>query len=588
MKKIKKVFSNSFVRRWLLAFLAFITVLFASFMIYTYLASQRQLQQEVTAYSEQQAEQIAMQADDAMQGFQQIAHSLTVDKMVNIFLFSENAESVFPNLYAQIYQQLYAYCQSSTAIDSIYIYSAVNDSVFVSDYSTPLTLNPAVRSNSDIEIAAADSYTKPTVVARRKANIYPYLLTLFYPVQRLDRQGLIAVNIDISKLPFLRSTASLSSLNTYIISDTGTLLCRTGQHEMPEDLADFPQLAYFRTDTDPFSQYVNEPAPYVYVQRHSANLPWYYVTVYEAQSYTGSGFNVFQSFLSLLPWLALIVVVVVVLLLMLITHPFRTISDFLENPMAGVPKNISEPETAKIIRQVINYIQTNQKLSDELTNQMERQNKATFLALQSQINPHFLFNTLNLIRNIEIDALGYDHEAPRLTLELSKLLRYAIDSTDLVPLDTELRYTELYLDILNERYEKQLIFSISDVPCADKVLVPKLIIQPLIENAVFHGCFAQQDAANRIDVDVQVGPERASITVRDNGAGITPERLRELKAMLADVSTLPRSSIGLQNVAQRMYLTFGAACSFDIDSTPGLGTTITLSFPVLPVTPDPS
>lgn len=585
MKKIRKVFSNSFVRRWMLAFIAFITVLFACFLFYTYLATQKQLQQEVTAYSEQQAERIAMQADDAWQSFQRIAHSLTVDNMVNIFLFGEDAETVFPNLYTQIYQQLNAYCQSSSAIDSIYVYSAVSNRVFISDSKTPATLGSSVR-GSDFDFASADSYSEPTIVPRKKGNIYPYLLTLFYPVRRLEQQGLIAVNIDVAKLSFLKSSPNFSSLNTYLISDSGELLCRSGQHEMPESLSDFPQLSLFRTDQAAFSQYVKGNTPYVYVQQHAENLPWYYVTVYEAQGYTGSSFNFFQSFLTLVPWLALFVVVIVILLSMLITHPFRTISDFLENPMAGVPKNISEPETAKIIRQVINYIQTNQKLSDELTKQMERQNKATFLALQSQINPHFLFNTLNLIRNIEIDALGYDHEAPRLTLELSKLLRYAIDSTDLVPLDTELYYTGLYLDILNERYEKQLVFSISDVPSAGKVLVPKLIIQPLIENAVFHGCFGQPDATNRIDVDVQVGESRASITVRDNGAGIAPERLQELRALLNDVSTLPRTSIGLQNVAQRMYLTFGAAYSFDIESTLGQGTSITLTFPVLSVNTD--
>ena len=586
MKKIQKVFSNPFVRRWVLGFVAFITLLFACFMLYTYLASQKQLQREVTAYSELQTEKIAIQGDESFQSFQQIAHSLTVDNMVNIYLFSENAEAVFPNLYMQIYQQLNAYCQSNAAIDSIYLYSAVSSNVFISGNKTPTPLTSGILNNSDIAFASADSYSEPTIIPRKKADIYPYLLTLFYPVHRPNQQGLIVVNIDVSKLPFLKNGQSGSFLSTYIISDDGALLCRSAQHDMPESLDVAPQLQSFRSNMLSFSQYVSDSVPYVYVQQHSADFPWYYVTTYEAQSYTGQGFNIFKSFLSLLPWLALLVVVVVFLLSMLITHPFRTISDFLEDPMAGVPKNISEPETEKIIRQLMNYIQTNQKLSAELTNQMERQNKATFLALQSQINPHFLFNTLNLIRNIEIDALGYDHEAPTLTLELSKLLRYAIDSTDLVPLDTELRYTALYLDILNQRYEKMLHFSIPDMPRAGEVLVPKLIIQPLIENAVFHGCSAQLETFNQIDVDVQIEEKRAAITVRDNGAGIAPEQLDALRAKLSDVSTLPRDSIGLQNVALRMYLTFGDAFTISIDSMLGHGTSITLSFPILTAKPE--
>lgn len=581
MKKIRKIFSNPFVRRWVLGFVAFITVLFACFMLYTYFASQKQLQREVTAYSELQTEKIALQVDDSFQSFQKIAHSLTVDNIVNIYLFSKNASSVFPNIYSQIYQQLNAYCQSNSAIDSIYLYSAVSNNVFVSGNKTPTPLLSSVQGSSDVGFADADSYSEPTIVPRKKGNIYPYLLTLCYPVQRPGEQGLIVVNIDVSRLPFLNNSQSSSFLNTYIVSDTGELLCRSGQHDMPETIDVIAQLQTFSSNELSISRYVSDTSPYVYVQQHSSDFPWYYVTIYAAQSYTGEGFNIYRSFLSLLPWLALLVVVVVFLLSMLITHPFRSISDFLEDPMAGVPKNISEPETEKIIRQLMNYIQTNQQLSAELTNQMERQNRATFLALQSQINPHFLFNTLNLIRNIEIDALGYDHEAPMLTLELSKLLRYAIDSTDLVPLETELRYTALYLDILNQRYEKKLHFSIPEVSRADEILVPKLIIQPLIENAVFHGCSAQLETFNQISIDVRIEDASASITVHDNGAGIAPDQLAALRAKLADVSTLPRDSIGLQNVALRMYLTFGDEFSIDIDSAVGKGTAFTLSFPVL-------
>lgn len=584
MNKIKKTFSNPFVRRWVLGFVAFITVLFACFMLYTYFASQKQFQREVTAYSELQTDKITMQVDDSFQSFQNIAFRLTVDNTVNIYLFSKNASSVFPNLYSQIYQELNAYCQSNSAIDSIYLYSADNN-VFISGNKTPTSLLSLSQSNSDVNFASADSYSEPTIVPRKKGNIYPYLLTLFYPVQRPEQQGLIAINIDVSRLPFLNNSQTNSFLSTYIISDNGELLCRSGQHDMPESIDVIAQLKTFRSGVSSFSQYVSDAPAYVYVQQHSSDFPWYYVTIYAAQSYTSKGFNIFNSFLSLLPWLALLVVVVVFLLSMLITHPFRTISDFLEDPMSGVPKNISEPETEKIIRQLMNYIQANQQLSAELTNQMEQQNKATFLALQSQINPHFLFNTLNLIRNIEIDALGYDHEAPTLTLELSKLLRYAIDSTDLVPLDTELRYTALYLDILNQRYEKKLHFSIPEVSRANEILVPKLIIQPLIENAVFHGCSAQLKTSSQISVDVRIEESFAAITVRDNGVGISPERLEALRAKLADVSTLPRDSIGLQNVALRMYLTFGDEFSISIDSAIGKGTALTLSFPILNANP---
>lgn len=585
MNKLKKLLKNPFVRKWMLGFIIVITALFLCFMVYTYIASQKQFQREVTAYSELQTEKIVAQIDDSLQSIQQVAHSLSVDNHVNIFMFGENAQTVFPNLYTQIYQQLVAYCFGNSAIDSIYLYSAVSNAVYISGEHFPTSLLLPGGSDAAVLLDAMDFSSGASIVARKKSGIFPYVLSLSYPVYRSETTGIVTINIDVSRIQLLKNSSD-SFQATYLISDSGELLYRSGQQDMPEPLSTVEQLQYFQPKQSTFSCYVDSGSPYIYVQQHSESFPWYYVTVTSTQSYAGRSFNMFTSVLSFFPWLFFLLIIVFFLLSVLVTHPIRSISEFLDDPMAGVPKNISEPETEKIIRQLMNYIQTNQKLSDELTNQMERQSKATFLALQSQINPHFLFNTLNLIRNIEIDALGYDHEAPTLTLELSKLLRYAIDSTDLVPLDTELRYTALYLDILNQRYDKMLHFSIPDVPRADEVLVPKLIIQPLIENAVFHGCSAQLETFNQIDVDVQIEEKRAAITVRDNGAGIAPEQLEALRAKLSDVSTLPRDSIGLQNVALRMYLTFGDAFSISIDSALEKGASITLSFPILTAKPE--
>ena len=585
MNKAKKLLKNPFVRKWMIGFIIVITALFLCFMIYTYIASQKQFQREVTAYSELQTEKIVAQIDDSLQSVQQVARSLSVDNNVNIFMFGENAQAVFPNLYTQIYQQLLAYCFGNSAIDSIYLYSAVSNSVFISGEHFPTSVLLPGGSDAETLLEEMDFSSGTSIIARKKGGIFPYVLSLSYPVYRSETTGIVTININVSRIQLLKNSSD-GFQATYLVSDSGELLYRSGQQDMPESLSTVEQLQYFQPEQSSFSCYVDSESPYIFVQQHSERFPWYYVTVTSTQSYAGRSFNVFSSVLSFFPWLFFLLIIVVFLLSVLVTHPIRSISEFLDDPMAGVPKNISEPETEKIIRQLMNYIQTNQKLSDELTNQMERQNKATFLALQSQINPHFLFNTLNLIRNIEIDALGYDHEAPTLTLELSKLLRYAIDSTDLVPLDTELRYTALYLDILNQRYEKMLHFSIPDVPRTDEVLVPKLIIQPIIENAVFHGCSAQLETFNQIDVDVQIEEKRAAITVRDNGAGIAPEQLDALRAKLSDVSTLPRDSIGLQNVALRMYLTFGDAFTIRLDSALGQGTSITLSFPILTAKPE--
>ena len=349
---------------------------------------------------------------------------------------------------------------------------------------------------------------------------------------------------------------------------------------MPESVSLVPQSDLFDASADLYSTYVSGEHPYIYVQQHSSHYPWSYITVTTPQSFMGKSYDFFAALPAFLPWLLILTLIILLFLTFLITHPIRTISEFLDNPLTELPARISEPETEKIIRHFINYIQTNHALSDELEKQLERQHKATYAALQSQINPHFLFNTLNLIRNMEIETLGYDHKAPEMTLLLSRLLQYALHSANLVPLKTEYFYTEIYLQILNQRYKEKLHFQIEKKEDASDLLVPKLILQPLIENAVFHGCSPQLDTRNSIVVSTTLKNGVCSITVRDNGVGIPPEELEALREKLSNVRNIPDHSIGLQNVVYRLYLTYGESFSFSIDSRQNESTQITLSFPV--------
>lgn len=579
MRKLRKLFKNPFVQKWVLSLLAFVAALFIAFILYTYTNSQRMLQSEFTSYSELQTETLSSYLDDSFYSYNQIAALLSLNNQVKIYLADEDSQDLFPDLNLQIYNQLLSYKQSFSSIDSIYLFPSSHKELFTSGGRTPSNPYYATDSNWNENI---DSITEKTLVFRSKNGFYPHLISLYYPVYQSEKKGMIIINIDASRISVLQDSKDNTFQSVYIVSDEGEIIYRNGQKDIPEPLDTVTQLRHFDKNLDYYSEYVNESSPYVYVQQHSKDHPWYYVTVTYTQGYVGKTYNIFTSLIAALPWLILLAGAVVIWLAMLATHPIRTISDFMEDPLSGVPGNISEPETEKLIRQFINYIQTNETLSEELNHQMEQQNRATFLALQSQINPHFLFNTLNLIRNMEIETLGYDHEAPTITLTLSRLLRYAVSSTELVSMKTEFYYTELYLNILNQRYKKQLQFSIEQGEMTSEVLVPKLILQPLIENAVFHGCSPQLETNNKVLVNARVKGDRCIIVVEDNGIGISPDKLDALRQKVKDVKNIPSDSIGLQNVALRMYLTYREAFEITIDSVQGQGTCITLSFPVSP------
>lgn len=579
-EKLKKLIANSFVRRWFLTLLAVFAVLFLCFLIYTRTNSEKALISEYTNYSELQTERTAEHLDDYFYSYIRITSLLSINKSIRLYLFEEDADELFSYIYDRVYYQLASYKEGFSGIDSIYLFPTSGTEVFSSTSTAPRNIF-ALEDKTCLSLAEAPESV--TIVPREKNGRYPYLMTIYMPVYESSinsgPKSMIVLNIDITKIPILQDGTKDSFQSVYIISDEGELLYRNMQKDMPESTELVEELCHFDSSVDFYSTYVDDDSPYIYVQQHSSKYPWYYITVTTPQGYADKSAGWHDSLFSLLPWLILFSLVAIVGLVLYATHPMRTISEFLENPLTEVPDNISEPETQKIIRQFINYIQTNHSLSDELTRQLELQNKATFVALQTQINPHFLFNTLNIIRNMEIETLGYDHEAPELTLTLSRLLQYALGSSELVPLKTEFYYTDLYLKILNQRYKNKLHFVVKKDADTSEVLVPKLILQPLIENAIFHGCSPQLEDHNQIVVNAQIDEGKCIIIIKDNGIGMSEDDLTALRQKIIDSKNIPSNSIGLQNVALRMYLTYGENFKIDIDSTPGEGTCVTLSFP---------
>lgn len=261
--------------------------------------------------------------------------------------------------------------------------------------------------------------------------------------------------------------------------------------------------------------------------------------------------------------------------------PIRNLIELFQNPEGALSSEIySDSEIGYIADQVTSYIQTNQALTDELSARLNLLNQTKLLALQSQINPHFLFNSLSMIYIQESEELGYDHRIPKLTADLSRLLRYAIESTDLVPLETELEFTKMYINILRERYNNKPIVVYDIDQATFQAKVPKLFIQPIIENAVFHGLAEHMNEQSTLTLSCHQEEHICVLSVKDNGVGMKPEVLAELKETLKESVPL-KNSIGIKNVVTRMNLLYGEEFNIDIESTEGEGSVFILRFPFL-------
>ncbi len=202
--------------------------------------------------------------------------------------------------------------------------------------------------------------------------------------------------------------------------------------------------------------------------------------------------------------------------------------------------------------------------------------EAQFLGLQSQINPHFLFNTLNIIAR---SAMFERAEATAdLIQSLSRLFRYNLrDSRKTVLLKEELDVLEEYLAIQKRRFDDRLSARVIRSAGAEKVAVPCFTLQPLVENALKYGIEPKEEGG-LLEVEVHREDETVHISVRDDGIGMTVDQVRALLDG-ARGSAGQTSGIGIPNVVDRLRLLYRGRERFSIESVPGRGTTVHLTIP---------
>jgi two-component system LytT family sensor kinase len=197
--------------------------------------------------------------------------------------------------------------------------------------------------------------------------------------------------------------------------------------------------------------------------------------------------------------------------------------------------------------------------------------KARMDALTSQINPHFLFNTLNTVSSL----IRFDPDMARgVVLKLSNILRRLLRKHEtFVPLRDELGFIDDYLDIEVIRFghDKLQIFKDIDEETLD-AFVPSMLLQPIIENAIKHG-LAPRLAGGQIHLRTHRSDGRLVIEIEDNGMGMSPERLLEVYG----------GGIGISNVHERLRLLYGSQFGMDIRSREGEGTQIRIELPALAV-----
>lgn len=208
--------------------------------------------------------------------------------------------------------------------------------------------------------------------------------------------------------------------------------------------------------------------------------------------------------------------------------------------------------------------------------EMERV-RAELNFLQSQMNPHFLFNTLNAI--LVVCTKNNYSDVTDIIKSLSRLLRRLLSwKEDIVMLEEEILFIEMYLKIEKFRFRDKFDYVLDIDPEAVHYKIPKMSIQPLVENACKHGIQAME-GQGIAKISASVSDGRLCVSVSDNGIGIEPEKLREMILAVRSENT-SGNSIGIRNVYRRLELYYNDLVRFDMASKPNQGTTVSFEIPI--------
>ncbi len=268
-------------------------------------------------------------------------------------------------------------------------------------------------------------------------------------------------------------------------------------------------------------------------------------------------------------------------------YTLRTAMDNVAQGKLSIQKNdLGGDEIGEVYRDLDKTVESIQQLIDEVyihkinEEQLKRRQKESeFKMLASQINPHFLYNTLEMIRMKAI--INNDHEVADIVKKLSKMMRSSLEVTDQpIPLQSEIDLVTTYLDIQKMRFGDRFNFEVSIYCNIEHYNIFPLLLQPLVENSVIHGVAEKEESF--IQVIVLENNSKLIIQVIDNGVGIEKLTLSRLERELGkvDEGLDVIHGIGLHNVNKRIKLYYGEEYGISLKSKLGQGTTVTLSLPI--------
>ncbi len=471
----------------------------------------------------------------------------------------------------QVAAQLNAIVNSRDYIDSIYVYLPNAKGRYLTNQANVYNMETGPDKDWLSICSGGGSYR----VIRRTTSLYASAPRDYLTVIQENPKGYtVAVNIVVSYFKRLFTNSYLESGHAIILSEGDKALFSSSTEFDAQQLVN-------RLDNLPDKNGLIRLDNNLIMRSHSDNTGLDFISVTPVSiAYA----NIYR-----LITITCVTVFLCVLMSVIVSYRYAiNVSGQLYGIMDLMDAAISHKELP-VVRQrsndlyshiLTNMIQTftqNDFLKVSLNEQKFQALSLELSALQYQINPHFLSNTLQMIDFEILKNTKKPTTANEMIQDLSIFLQYSLRSpNEDVTLDQEIEATTHYTALMSHRYSGQVEVLWDVSPDVLNLQVPKLILQPMIENCVTHGNINQTGQLT-IFICIALHDEKLMISVRDNGSGVSPEKLEELRASLSEFQGFQEKHIGLQNLFRRLQLRFPTEqCHVTLDSQPGEGFCVTI------------
>ncbi len=315
-------------------------------------------------------------------------------------------------------------------------------------------------------------------------------------------------------------------------------------------------------------------------ERYLNEFGWTIISVTPSSIVTADTYTILTQALAVTAFLIIIAGILIFIIVNRMTAPIKMLMRGIEKVRAGnlnvFVKKTSTDEIGEMTETFNTMVSDLNLLVSQKIQYMKEFNDAQYKVLQSQINPHFIYNTLNTVKFMA--GVQNATNISNMVDLISDLLRLSSHTTgQFVPLKQELLIVETYIKIQQIRYNYKFKYTINVNDESNKTIVPKFIVEPLVENAIFHG-IEPKKGLGMLNIDCCTNNNILHITVSDNGIGMTADKITTiLNNKTTDTNGL--NGIGLPNVNNRLILLFGKQHALKIESEQGVGTKMFITLP---------